>query len=361
MERILFIMGNMGLGGAETHVMKVYRKIDKAKYQFDFVLNVPQKCYYEDEIVKLGGHLFRVTPKTDNILKNYADIKRIVKNYNYKIVFKCGEQAMSWTEMLAAKRGGARKRIMRSTNTKGGASIAYKVVHYLSRFPLNWFVTDKIAPSKDAGAWLFGKRGCKNLVVMNNGVDLDDFSYSQERKNKAREELGIPPKAIVMGHVGRFNEQKNHIFLVDIFSEIHKNNDRTYLLLIGDGPLKSTIEEKVKKQDLENYVIFAGNRSDVNELYSAMNYFVFPSLYEGLPNTLIEAQANGLKCFASLTITEEANITNNVTFITLKNVNEWVKVIQKSSDERIDPQESFKKRKYTIDSVVTKYEEIFTS
>ena len=121
------------------------------------------------------------------------------------------------------------------------------------------------------------------------------------------------------------------------------------------------IEEKVKKQNLENYVIFAGNRSDVNELYSAMNYFVFPSLYEGLPNTLIEAQANGLKCFASLTITEEANITNYVTFIELKNVNEWVKIIQKSSDERIDPQESFKKRRYTIDCVVSKYEEIFTS
>lgn len=359
MERVLFIMGNMGLGGAETHVMKVYRKINKSRFQFDFVLNVPQKCYYEDEISSLGGKVYRVTPKTKSIWKNYNEIKNIVSNNNYRTVFKCGEQAMSWTEMLAAKQGGAKKRIMRSTNSKGGTSRIGNLIHYLSRIPLCMLVTDKIAPSRIAGDWLFGKRKCDDLILVNNGVDLADYTYTDERNRDVREEFKLPADAVVVGHVGRFNEQKNHEFLIDIFEEYHKLIPNSFLLLVGDGPLREQIEGKVEKLGLQQRVIFAGNRSDVNILYSAMDFFVFPSLYEGMPNTVIEAQANGLKCFVSDTITRDANITKTVEYIRLGNGKDWVDVINHHALGRFDGTAFFKKAGYDIESVVQQYTDIF--
>lgn len=359
MERILFIMGNMGLGGAETHIMKVYRKIDRKKYQFDFILNVANKCYYEDEIVELGGRIFRVTPKSKSVIQNYTDIKKIVQDKQYKIVFKCGEQAMSWTEMLAAKQGGAIKRIMRSTNSKGGASKLSYLVHCISRIPLNILVTDKIAPSREAGIWLFGKENVNSVTLMNNGLNLAEYEYIENYRLKYRQEFNIPETAYVVGHVGRFSQQKNHVFLLKVFKEIQKKREDSYLVLVGDGELLEDVKSAVKKMQLEDKVIFAGNRKDVNRIYSAFDVFVFPSLYEGLPNTLIEAQANGLRCFASDTITREANITDNTVYIPLNDPSEWGTIICSTPYKRKNPRKPFQEKCYTIESVVEKYEEIF--
>lgn len=359
MERILFIMGNMGLGGAETHIMKVYRQIDKARYQFDFVLNTPQKCYYEDEILGLGGKIYRVTAKSKSVIKNYKDIKKIVLEQHYRIVFKCGEQAMSWTEMLAAKQGGAIKRIMRSTNSKGGDSKVANMIHCLSRVPLGMLVTDRIAPSKVAGEWLFGKKGCQHLILMNNGLDLEEYTYTSEKRSAARAEFSIPQDAFVMGHVGRFNEQKNHDFLIDIFNAYYRESENGYLFLVGDGPLKNQIENKVDNLGLHDRVIFAGNRADVNILYSAMDAFVFPSFYEGMPNTVIEAQANGLPCFVSDTITTDANITGKVEYIKLGSCNSWVNAIKHGTLERYNSTAFFERAGYDIGSVVQQYVDIF--
>lgn len=361
MERILFIMGNMGLGGAETHTMKVYRNIDREQFQFDFVLNIPEKCYYEDEIKSLGGRIFRVTAKSKSITRNFIDIKNIVREYDYNVVLKCGEQAMSWTEMLAAKLGGANKRIMRSTNSRGDSSILGNLMHYLSRVPLNVFITDKVAPSIEAGEWLFGKRACKNLLIINNGIDLSQYAYNHEKRINGRKILEMPMDAIVLGHVGRFNEQKNHEYLIDIFAEYHKKNEKSYLLLIGDGPLRCKIEEKIKVLGLENFVIFTGNRADVHELYSVMDVFVFPSFYEGMPNTVIEAQANGLKCFVADTITKSANITRNVQYIPLGNVEAWVDKLMEFEYERNDCTKSFLQNKYDIKSVTETYVQLLSN
>lgn len=361
MERVLFIMGNMGLGGAETHIMKVYRVINKDQYQFDFILNVPQKCYYEEEINALGGVVYRVTPKSKSIFNNFKEIKNIVQDNNYKIVFKCGEQAMSWTEMLAAKIGGAEKRIMRSTNSKGSSSMLNNLMHFISRVPLRIFTTTKVAPSLLAGEWLFGKKGSKDLVLIKNGIDIRQYAYSNESNFSARAKLNIPMNGTVVGHVGRFNEQKNHDFLIDIFNEYHKKNENSYLLLVGDGPLKSQIQNKVKTLNLQNHVVFTGNREDVYELYSVMDMFVFPSFYEGMPNTVIEAQANGLKCFVSDTITKEANITNNIEYLSLEKLNCWVDAITGNVERRTDVSGCFIRSGYDIDSVMKTYVQLFSS
>ncbi len=360
MERILFIMGNMGLGGAETHIMKVYRTIDRTKYQFDFVLNVVEKCYYEDEIIGLGGRIYRVTSKSKNIFQNYLDIKNIVSLNNYRVVFKCGEHALSWTEMLAAKNGGAVNRIMRSTNTKAGDSKLNNIIHNFSRNILSRLVTKKVAPSKEAAKWLFGEKNCDDVIYVKNGVDMSFYAFNEKSRIAKRKELNISNKAIVIGHVGRFNTQKNHEFLIDIFNQIHIKNPESYLLLIGEGPLKEKIAEKISKYNISEFVKFAGNRKDVNELYSAMDLFVFPSLYEGMPNTVIEAQANGLRCFVSDTITKEANITNQVQYCSLNDIKEWIDIIELESYERYDPKRFFQEEKYDIQCVVEDYMKIFS-
>lgn len=359
MERILLIMGNMGLGGAETHIMKVYRAIDREQYQFDFVLNVPEKCYYEDEILALGGRTYRVTPKTESVLKNYRQIKALVKEHGYRIVLKCGEQAMSWTEMLAAKQGGAEKRIMRSTNSKGSESRLGKWLHAISRYPLCSLTTHKVAPSQLAGEWLFGSRGCRELILVNNGIDLDQYAYSADRRGELRRELDIPQEALVMGHVGRFNEQKNHRFLLELFAAWHALGPDRYLLLIGDGPLRQEIEDRAKALHLTEHIRFAGNRADANLLYSAMDMFVFPSWYEGMPNTVIEAQANGLKCLVADTITRAADITGDVTYLPLEGTEPWLKELGQTDPAHHDTAQAFIRAGYDIASVVKVYEAMF--
>lgn len=358
-DRILFIMGNMGLGGAETHIMKVFRKVDRSKFQFDFILNVPQKCHYEEEIISLGGRVFRVTPKKQSVFKNFFDIYKIVKNNNYRTVLKCGEQAMSWTDMLAAKIGGASKRIMRSTNSKASDSTLCNLMHYLSILPLDLLTSIKVAPSIEAGTWLFGKWCKEDIVIINNGLDLHEYQFNDHYRNYFRNKLKIPNDCIVVGHVGRFNTQKNHDFLIDLFSIYNRHNSNSRLLLVGDGPLVEQMKEKVSSLDLSDYVIFTGNISYINKLYSAMDLFVFPSIFEGMPNTVIEAQANGLRCYVSDSVTTKCNITGQVSFISIDDVRKWVTEIQRSNIQRYDSISFFQKRKYTIDDVVLKYVEIF--
>lgn len=359
MKRILFIMGDMGLGGAETHIMKVYRKIDKSKYQFDFVLNVEKRCFYQDEISRLGGKIYYVTKKADNIVKNYHDIKKIVAVNKYKCVVKCGQNAMSWTEMLAAKCGGATNRIMRSTNSNPNTFGKNVILHYLSRPLLCSLTTCKVAPSTKAGEWLFGKNGCKNLTIVHNGIDVKQYCYNSFQREKLRTEFGIPKDAIVIGHVGRFAKQKNHAFLIRAFSELLRNNSNAFLMLIGEGNLLESVKKMAEDCHISDKVVFTGNRNDVDQLYSAMDVLALPSLYEGLPNVVIEAQASGLPCVVADTVTSECNISGHVCFLPLDDAMRWAETLETVCGNRYNATQAFETSKYDIESVVQVYNTIF--
>ena len=359
MNRVLFIMGNMGMGGAETHIMKVYRAIVPFDIQFDFVINVPQKCYYEDEILSLGGKIYRIEPKSKGIIAYTKNLKKIVKENSYNVVFKCGENAMSWTDMYAAKKGGATIRIMRSTNSSVN-SLKGRIVHHLSRCLLRHYVTNKVAPSKLAGEWMFGKHHCKDLILINNGVDLEYYKFTLDKRNKIRDQYHITDQ-LLFGHVGRFAPQKNHDFLIDVFLEYHKINPKSMLMLVGEGSLQDDIRKKVDAYGLTDQIIFAGAQSSLSEYYSAMDAFLFPSLYEGMPNTVIEAQACGLKCIIADTITQDANITGNVQYMPLAKEHwvEYLKNVSIESFKHVDAGSSFIEKKYDIQSVVKTYIGLF--
>lgn len=360
MKRLLCIVGSMDAGGAETFLMKIYRQIDRTKYQMDFCVAKEKKGFYDDEIKNLGGKIYHITPKSKSLIKNLKDIFNIVKEQKYKYVMRISQHSLSALELLAARIGGAKILAFRSSNTNSGGSKLNLLLHYLFRPIANKIVNIKMAPSTEAANYMFGKRIVKKnrYFLINNGLDVEKFKYSQENRQTIRKKLGVEEK-FVIGHVGRFSKQKNHKFLLEIFKEYLKVNDNSVLLLIGKGELENEIKEYSKALEINDKVILYGVSENVNELYSAMDIFIFPSFFEGMPNTVIEAQASGLDCIISDTITKECNITGNVKFKSLKeSPKQWSDDIIANNKNRSEEEKIFYDKSYDINSVTKELEKI---
>ena len=360
MKRVLCIVGGMNAGGAETYLMKIYREIDKSKYQMDFAVAIKDEGYYDNEIKRMGGKIHKITPKSQGFFRNYKDIKLIVKENKYEAVLRTSQHALSAMELLAAKKGGAKTRIFRSSNSNTvSASKLSRITHKLCAFMPKRFANVKIAPSTEAAKFMFGKRAVRKgeVTILHNGVDLNVFRFDEQGRENVRKEFGIQKDQYVIGHIGRFMTQKNHLFLLDIFYQIYTQNNKAVLLLVGKGELQAQIQEKIKTLGIEKNVIFAGVRSDVPQLLSAMDVFVFPSLYEGMPNTVIEAQATGLPCVIADTITKEADITGLVQYLSLQvPCGKWASVaLNAISKERKNTKNDFINNKYDIESVANEF------
>lgn len=357
MKKVLCVVASLNAGGAETFLMKVLRCIDKSEYMMDFIVSAPG--IYDEEVASLGGKIYRVPLRTEHPIKTFNQIRTIVKNNKYKNFLKLCDTPIGVFDLLAAKMGGATHISVRSCNASSNTSKKKEIMYSILRPMFNALSDCKIAPSDLAAEYTFGEKCFQNGSVkkLNNGIDLNCFRFSEKSRTDIRHELYIPDDAFVVGHIGRFSEQKNHLFLLDIFACIAKKRPDAYLILVGDGERKEQIREKVKKIDLENRVIFTGVRGDVPALLSAFDVFLFPSLYEGMPNTVIEAQATGLPCVISDTITKEADITGLVQYIPLTaSPEEWAKkAIDCVSQERMDTKEDFLREKYDIASVVEEF------
>lgn len=359
MKRLLCLLSGMNVGGAETFLMKVYRMLNKEEYQMDFVLNEHNKNFYEDEILALGGKIYKIPCKSESLVEFKKQLIDIVKKGEYKYVLRVTSTAMGFMDLKIAKKAGARVCSARSSNSSDGNSIKEKIAHRLGRWLYGKYVDVKFAPSDLAAEYTFGKRAVQKgkVALLHNGVDLNVFHLDEQGRENIRKELGISPSQTVIGHIGRFAEQKNHKFLLDIFYQIYTQDNNAVLLLVGKGELENEIREKIKALGLEQNVIFAGVRSDVPQLLSAMDVFVFPSFYEGMPNTVIEAQATGLPCIIADTITKEADITGLVQYLSLKDTSEkWASVaLNAISKERKDTKSDFINNKYDIKSVVQEF------
>lgn len=350
MKRILCIVGSMDVGGAETFLMKIYRALNKNEYQMDFCVAKKEKGFYEDEIRKKGGRIYRITPKTRNAWKNFNDIRKIVKNNQYKNVIRISQNSLSSLELLAARMGGAKKVAFRSSNSSVYGNKKEKFIHHLFRPFANLISNIKIAPSREAGKFMFGR---SKFAIIKNGLCVDDYVFSEKDRKKYRNEFSASEKTFVIGHVGRFNKQKNHKFLIDVFEKYHNKNHDSVLWLFGEGELKDDIEEYIKAKKLEKNVKFMGVRKDIDRIYSAIDCFVFPSLFEGMPNAVIEAQAAGLPCVISDSITRDCNVTKDVKFLAFdNNLSEWAaSIVKNSNSSRKMKAAQLKKVGYDIDSV----------
>lgn len=321
--RVLQIMGIVESGGVEAVIMNYYKHIDKSRVQFDFVVHKGSNPNYIAIVKAMGAKVYEVTPYS-NPIGFMKDVYKIIKQGDYRIVHS-NMNALSVFPLLVAYLAGVPVRILHNHTTDTKAEPLRTFIKRLLRPFAKLFANQYWACSKLAGEWMYGKGAVESgkVEVINNAIDLQKFAFNQEKRDSLRQELDLT-NSFVVGHVGRFMTQKNHEFLVDIFAEIAREKANAKLLLIGEGVLKSKIERKVKLLGIANRVIFTGARSDVADLYNAMDVFLLPSHYEGLALVGVEAQANGLQYFLSDVITREVEVTDLCHFISLnKSAKEW--------------------------------------
>ena len=327
--KVLQVVTVMNRGGLETMVMNYYRKIDKEKIQFDFIVHREERGDYDDEIESLGGNIYRMPAiKPGNYRKYFKALDNFFKEHNEYTTVHSHINENSGFVLKYAKKYGIQNRIAHSHIADLKLDYKYPFRMY-ARMYLKPNTNKFFACSEKAGEWLFGKEGISNdqITILNNAVDTNLFKYNVNIRNKVRNDLNIEDK-FVIGHVGRFNPQKNHKYLIDIFSEIYKLNNNAVLLLIGTGYMMDEIKLKVSELGLNDSVKFLGLREDIHNMMQAMDIFLFPSLFEGLPVVLIEAQAAGLKCVTSTGVTKESDITNSIEFIDLNvSAKEWANKI----------------------------------
>lgn len=360
MKRLLCIISVLNAGGAETFLMKIHREIDKEKYQLDYCVMSEEKGVYEEEALSLGGKIFRVPRKSKNPIKCFLGIKRVVKENQYKHVIRVNEHSLSVIDLIAAKCGGATVLAMRSPITDSLNKLN-KFLHKMFMFLPKTIPSVRFAPSTEAAEYAFGK-GCVKkgkAQILHNGLIYDQYKFSKESREKHRRDLGIE-NCTVIGHVGRFYNQKNHDFLIDIFKNISEKDDNAKLVLVGVGELQEQIRQKVKELSLDDKVLFLGRRSDVPELLSAFDVMVLPSLCEGMPNVVIEAQASGLPCVIADTITPEADITGLVKYCSLnENTDVWAdEIFESISNGRKETTDDFVREGYNLHQVIDKFIEL---
>ena len=328
MIRILHVVYKMDRGGTETMIMNLYRHIDRSKVQFDFVETSFGNALFDEEILSLGGHIFHCQQYKPWIHFKYTNWwKSFFHEHAKEYIAVHGHLGSTAAIYLKiAKRYGLYA-IAHSHSTYANitfSSLIYMFYSYWTRYIADSF----FACSRAAGISRYGikKGGINNCYVLNNGIELEKYKYSPEIRESIRRKFNLENK-FVIGHVGRFVAVKNHVFILQILKELINIYPQIYLIFIGNGELKEEICRKTNELGLSSYVKLLGDRSDVNELLQAMDVFLLPSLYEGLPLSLIEAQTAGLPVIASKNVPKEADITGNCKFMELGNPKAWADMI----------------------------------
>ena len=323
--RVLQVVTQMTRGGLETMLMNYDRHIDHSKVQFDFLEHRDAVTDYDREILELGGKIHRL-PRLNPMSPAYLKAldRFFAEHPEYRIVHSHLD-CMAGIPLKAAKKHGVPVRIAHAHNSSQVKNAKYPMKLYYKR-DIPEYATHLFACGTEAGNWMFAGHP---FQILNNAIDANSFVFNEKIRNQYRDELGIMPNTLLVGHVGRFNPQKNHAFLLEIFAALLKRKPDSKLLLVGQGELEQTVREKAETLGIADKVIFAGVRGDVHCLYQAMDVFVFPSLFEGLGMVAIEAQAAGLPCVVSDHVPADCEKTRDlVRFLPLEaGADRWVEEI----------------------------------
>lgn len=361
--RILHVVVNMNRGGAETLLMNLYQNIDRSKIQFDFL--TCKEGVFDQEIMELGGRVYRIPYVSDvGHFKYVKCLEEFFKSHpTYKIVHSHLDK-MSGLVLKAAKKAGIPVRISHSHNTNSEGGTAAKLYKwYMGQF-ISSHATNYFACSSMAANWLFAKKA-SSTSILKNGIDINQFSYSPKIRGMVRDEFNLSPNTIVFGHVGRFAHQKNHEFLIGIFAHFCKYEENSVLILVGDGPLRKEIEKMILDLNIVEKVKLLGIRNDIPRLLQAFDFFLFPSLHEGLPVSLIEAQGAGLPCLISDHISREVDMGMGlVDFLPLNKKRVWVDHIKNrlsSKNQRDVDLNPLKQKGYYIKEAANQLEDFYLS
>lgn len=362
--RVLQVLHSMNRGGAENALMNYYRQLERHKVQFDFLLTDQGKCDFEDEILSLGGRVFRVPPLVMTHPMAYLrGVKQFILSHpEYKIVHS-HTSSKSAIPLAIAKSCGVPVRISHSHSSQTERGLA-GMIRDLLKLPLKKTANVYFSCGEQASVWLYGKRMTDDgrVTIIRNVIDASKFRYNKETREKIRKELGIGPDTFVIGHVARFSDVKNHRFSVEILHEYLRINPDTILLLVGDGNERDNIMSHAKELNVADRVRMVGVVLNVYDYEQAMDAFILPSFYEGLPLSIIEAQVSGLPCYTTKDkVSNECSVTDLVNYLPLDSgAKFWADAIHKNSvTERIDRFDEVKAAGYDSVSAALKLENIY--
>ncbi len=363
-ERVLHVLHSMNCGGAENLIMNLYRNIDRRKIQFDFLVHFDGGMYFQDEIERFGGRIYRMKTLLRCTPPVYASrLERFFRQHSeYKIVHSHLETTTGII-LECAKKAGVPVRIAHAHNTRN----TRKGLFFLPENLYKNYLGKKIVPaatglfacSEPAAKWLYRDKSSQ-AVIFKNGIDIDRFRFSPAVRVQTAEALCIPKSTTVLMHTGRFYDQKNHRFLIEIFEAYQKINPDSLLLLIGEGPLREDIEKRVLARGLLHSVRFLGTRDDVDALLQRGDIFLLPSKFEGLPLALVEAQCAGLNCYVSDCVPRESDLgCELVTFLPLDSPAEWAESMLKTPAVRASAGEKVAAAGYDIKRAAKRLEDIY--
>lgn len=344
----------MGYEGISSVIMNYIENMDLSGISLNVAVVPTTKPELIERIEKIAAvHLL---PQKKQDTKGYMkELSKLLKS-GIDVFHIHGNSGMMFMEVMAAKRCHVKKIIVHCHNT----TCDHLFVSNVLKHPMKWFSDELVSCSEASGKWLYGK---SRHTVLNNAINIERFAFNEAVRNECRNEFGVDGE-VLFGHIGHFTEQKNHGFLIDIFAEIHKKNANTKLLLVSIGPKMDEIRKKVSELGLDDSVIFAGQRSDVDRIYQALDLFIMPSKWEGLPVVMLEAQAAALPLVVSDVITRDAECTDRVTYLSLEDSSEnWAKTAlekaEKYSDRGVDVKTPISSAGFDIKQQAEELKEIY--
>lgn len=366
MIKMFYLVYGLTSGGIERISVAIYKYLDHSKINTQMVTKYADKEFFDSELELYGGHRVPILEKKPNnkiVLKFFYlfNLYKLLKN-KYDIAYFCLSKPRDvFKYPIICKFLGIKTIAIHSHNSMEDDNVKLKkILNKLGRRVIGKIAQIKIACSEEAAMWMFPEKHCKlkEYLLMKNGIEIEEYKFNVQTREKLRKQYEVESDFII-GHVGRFSKQKNHKFLIDIFEKIYETKRNSKLFLLGIGELEEEVQDYIKKKNLDSSVVLVGERNNVCEFMQMFDVFLFPSLYEGLPVVGVEAQAAGLRCFFSDTITKDVNITGNIFYMNLsESPKKWADfVIEKGKDyERKDYSELITEKGFDIQDSVKKLE-----
>lgn len=364
MIKVLNVIGSLNIGGAEANAFRTFKNIKHDRFDYSFLVFFEGDPQVEKEVNSLGGKIIRFSEPKRGYLQFLIQFNSLLKKGKFDVVH-VNTLWNSGLIMFLAWLNHVPIRICHSHSTQSSAeeTFKYKLYKLIMRKMIIVFSSHYVACGYDAGKYLFGRDLFeKKGEIIYNGVEIDEFKYNDKKREEVRKKFGINSECFVLGHIGRIAPVKNHPFILRLFKKLLENKYNVKLILVGDGPDLQKIKAYAKQNNLESNILFLGMRNDVNQIINAFDLFLFPSLYEGFPVSLIEVQANGLPSIVSTNVTSEAKILENQHYIPLSNYSKWFEIVAFFINNRVsrkDVDVSKVNSMFDITEITKKWEKIY--
>ena len=347
--RVLHIITKLSFGGVQSVLMNYYRYIDRKRIQFDFVVQSDDKHFFEKEVLSLGGNIYRLPSINTDRKKFELELFKLLQAHPEYQIVHAHQNFTNIIPLRIAKKAKVKVRISHSHSKYVARTITKESMRKIFRLVISYYATNYFSCSQASAVWLYGKKNSSSnkCKIIHNAIDSNIFIMDSKIRKKIRKNLSIENKFVII-HIGMFGEAKNHEFLLEIFKEFHNKYNNSVLMLIGDGNKRNNLLNLTSTYGIDEDVLFLGKKDNVNQYLMAADYFILPSINEGLPVVVVEAQASGLPCLVSEAVSNEVDITGIVRWCSIKrSPTEWANLIDTQS-KRVLTQQKVIEGQYDI-------------